>query len=296
MSQTTPATIAGNRRIARALQEVADLLEDQGANPFRVTAYRRAADTVHHLDQEIGELFAREGFAGLTALPSVGHGIAGAIREMLVTGHWGQLERLRGTHDPVRVFRRIPGIGPRLAESIHRKLDIDSLEALEIAAYDGRLESVPGMGPRRTALVRAALASMGGRRPALPHANEPRNEPDVETLLIVDGEYRDKAAQGKLPRIAPRRFNPERQAWLPVFHTQKGRWNFTALFSNTARAHELGKTGDWVVIYFYDDHHREARSTVVTETHGALAGQRVVRGREAECHAFHNRRRSFAAA
>ena len=54
------------------------------------------------------------------------------------------------------------------------------------------------------------------------------------------------------------------------------------LFSNTARAHELGRTRDWVVIYFYDGDHHEGQCTVVTETHGPLAGKRVVRGREAE--------------
>jgi putative hydrolase len=58
-----------------------------------------------------------------------------------------------------------------------------------------------------------------------------------------------------------------------------------ALYSNTARAHELGRTGDWVVVvvYFYDDHHQEGQRTIVTETHGPLAGRRVVRGHEAEC-------------
>ena len=86
-----------------------------------------------------------------------------------------------------------------------------------------------------------------------------------------------------LPKIAPRRFNPDGKAWLPVLHTRFGPWHFTALFSNTALAHELHKTGDWVVLYFADGSHRERQRTVVTETHGPLEGRRVVRGREAEC-------------
>ena len=64
-------------------------------------------------------------------------------------------------------------------------------------------------------------------------------------------------------------------------------WHFTALYSNTARARELGRTRDWVVIYFDDDHHREGQHTVVTETRGALIGRRLVRGLEAECRAFY---------
>jgi putative hydrolase len=59
------------------------------------------------------------------------------------------------------------------------------------------------------------------------------------------------------------------------------------MFSNTARAHELRKTQDWVVIYYYDDHQQEGQHTLVTETHGPLQGQRVVRGREAECRRYY---------
>jgi putative hydrolase len=108
-------------------------------------------------------------------------------------------------------------------------------------------------------------------------------------LLDVDREYREKAADGKLPTIAPRRFNPEGQSWLPVLHAQHAGWHFTALFSNTAQAHRLGTLRDWVVIYFYDDEHAEGQHTVVTETRGPLAGRRVVRGREAECKAHYAR-------
>jgi putative hydrolase len=70
-------------------------------------------------------------------------------------------------------------------------------------------------------------------------------------------------------------------------HENVGGWHFTALFSNTARAHELKRTRDWVVIYFYNDHHEEGQHTVVTETSGPLAGKRVVRGRETECRAYY---------
>ena len=107
--------------------------------------------------------------------------------------------------------------------------------------------------------------------------------PSVKTLLKVDEAYREGAAANTLPRIAPKRFNPEGRAWLPIMHTDRDDWHFTALFSNTARAHDLGRTHDWVVLYYYDGDHREGQCTVVTETRGPLMGQRVVRGREAEC-------------
>ena len=269
------------------LAQAADLLEQQGANPFRVSAYRRASDTVSRLACDIGELAQAEGSDGLVRLPGIGAGIAAAIQELLDTGRWVQLERLRGTLDPTRLFRTVPGVGPKLAEQIHDNLHVDTLEGLEAAAYDGRLEGVPGLGTRRVTAIRNALTQLLGRtrRPARLAAGV---EPDISVLLEVDREYREKAEQGTLPLIAPRRFNPDGQSWLPVLHTERGDWHFTVMFSNTARAHDLKRTRDWVVVYFYDNHHEEGQCTIVTETRGVLAGKRVVRGREAACREFYH--------
>lgn len=273
-----------NQQVAERLREAADLLESQAASPFRVRAYRNAAETVAHLDTGLNDILAGGGIAALDALPHIGPSLAAAIAEMIRTGRWAQLERLRGASAPEKLFQTIPGVGPELARRLHDHLHVDTLEALEVVAHDGRLETVPGVGPRRAALLRAALASMLARtRPPRPVAVA---EPPVELLLDVDHEYREKAAAGSLRTIAPKRFNPAGEAWLPVLHTQRGSWQFTALFSNTARAHELDKVHDWVVIYFHTDTQAEGQRTIVTETHGALVGRRVVRGREAECRAL----------
>ena len=109
------------------------------------------------------------------------------------------------------------------------------------------------------------------------------SQPGVDLLLDIDREYREKGRAGLLPRIAPRRFNPEGKQWLPVLHTRYGPWHFTALFSNTERAHELHRTYDWVMVFYSDGEGDEGQATVVTERRGALTGQRVVRGREPEC-------------
>jgi hypothetical protein len=271
--------------VADRLREAADLLEQQNANPFRIRAYRGAADTISNLDEDIEELALQHGVDGLVALPQVGRGIAAAILEILHTGRWSQVERLRGVLDAVQLFQSVPSVGPQLAQRIHETLQVDTLEALEVAAHDGRLESVPGVGARRAAGIRAALASMLSRRRV--HHAPVSEAPPVGHLLAVDAEYRDKAQSGQLPTIAPRRFNPDQIAWLPILHTLRDHWHFTALYSNTARAHELERTRDWVVIYSYDDHQREGQHTVVTETRGALIGRRVVRGREAECRAYY---------
>jgi Holliday junction resolvasome RuvABC DNA-binding subunit len=280
-----------NARCADRLREAADLLQAQGANPFRVSAYRKAAATVLDLPEDLQSIIDREGLPGLESLPNVGRGIAAALLEMVRTGRWTQIERLRGSADPVQLLTAVPGLGHRLAERIHEELHVDTLEGLELAAHDGRLESVPGVGPRRAAAIRASLQTMLSRsRPRHPAgAAGAVAEPPVDVLLEVDRDYRRRAADGDLPTIAPRRFNPSGEAWLPVLHTTRGPWHFTALFSNTAQAHQLGRTRDWVVVYFYDDEHAEGQHTVVTETHGALAGLRVVRGREVECRAHYAR-------
>jgi hypothetical protein len=105
--------------------------------------------------------------------------------------------------------------------------------------------------------------------------------PDIDLLLKIDREYRAKAEADELPRIAPRRNNPEGVAWLPIMHAYEDGWHFTGLFSNTDRAHELGRIRDWVVIYYERDGY-EGQCTVVTEYRGPLAGRRVIRGREDE--------------
>ena len=76
------------------------------------------------------------------------------------------------------------------------------------------------------------------------------------------------------------------EAWLPVLHTARGAREYTALFSNTALAHRLGRTHDWVVIY-HDGAGPEHQDTIVTEARGPLEGRRVVRGREGECLAWY---------
>lgn len=286
-----------NEEIAVSFDRVAELLHAQGASPWRVNGWRNAADGVRRLPRPASDILAQEGVGGLRAAAGVGESLAFAIRELVVTGHLGTLDRLEGQVSPEELFMGVPGVGSALASSVHQKLGIETLEELEIAANDGRLAKVPGFGERRVRMVRESLNTIlgaSGRRrgrqlrerermiaPEEPYTDHP-DEPSVAGLLAVDEEYRDAAAKGLLKRIAPRRFNPTSDAWLPVLHTERDGWSFSAMFSNTRRAHDLGRTHDWVVIYFERDGH-EGQVTVVTEGHGPLAGKRVVRGHEHEC-------------
>jgi len=288
-----------NEDVADVLERVADLLEAQGENPYRVRAYRAGAGTLRTCEARVAEILEREGLEGVDRLPNIGKSLAAAIAEIVHTGRLGMLERLEGQVSPEDLFTTVPGIGEELARRVHAELHLETLEQLELAAHDGRLARVPGFGERRVRAVRETLAGMLGRstrrrarllgaREAEPHAAAAAR-PSIETLLAVDAEYQRRAAAGELHNIAPKRFNPGRRAWLPVMHGERDGWSFTALFSNTARAHELGTTRDWVILYYERDGD-EDQCTIVTERHGPLSGQRVVRGREAEC-AAHQRAR-----
>ncbi|TAK65249.1 helix-hairpin-helix domain-containing protein [Methylobacter sp.] len=276
-----------NKEIATKLRQIATLLEQQNANPFRVSAYLNAAQTIQTLNEPVVTLLEREGFAALLDLPGIGEGIARSISEFAATGRMSRLESLQTGHDPIALFEQIPGIGPKSAHRIIEALHIDTLEALELAAHNGRLNSVPGFSAKKVALVQSWLAHVLGYRRPRSEPHRPSVEPPIDLLLAVDQQYRKKAAAGELPTIAPKRFNPTGEAWLPIFHTTKQGWHFTALFSNTARAHQLDRKHDWVVIYFYDNQHHEGQHTIVTETRGPETGRRIVRGREKECRAYY---------
>ncbi|MBX7084678.1 MAG: DNA-binding protein [Nannocystaceae bacterium] len=274
-----------NLEIAAAFDEVADLLEARGEDGHRARAYREGARTLRAQPSEVAELVHRRGRAGLLALPGIGRRLAAVIEGYVTTGRFDLLERMVGEAGPEELFTLVPGIGPELAERIHRELAIDTLEELELAAHDGRLDALTGMGPRRVRAIRDTLDAMlrrsTRRRARLVGARRSTTSPPLALLLEIDREYRERAKAGSLPTIAPRRFNPEHERWLPMLHTHRAGWDFDAMFSNTARAHQLGKTRDWVVIYFGRSGD-EGQCTVVTEGSGALAGHRVVRGREHE--------------
>jgi DNA polymerase (family X) len=287
-----------NKDIVGLLDRIAELLQAQDANDFRIRAYRNAAQTVRGSRRSIAKIAEEEGLDALIALPDIGDGIARVIGEYVSEGRSRLLDQLESDVTPVDLFAKVPGIGPKLAQRVIDTLGIHSLEALEMAAHDGRLDSVEGFGKQRVQDVRNGLAGMlspSARRDVRQRTRGQKppdaDRPPVSLLLDIDAEYRRKAEKDELKRITPKRFNPEKEAWLPVMNVERDGWSFTVLYSNTARAHELEKTHDWVVIYYKPSgssgRDRERQNTVVTGTRGALEGRRVVRGREADTRAYY---------
>jgi DNA polymerase (family X) len=277
-----------NQEIAQVLERIAGLLDAQGANEHRVRAYREGAERVRNANESLAGLVRQGEEMRLLEMPGIGEGLGNLIFEYVRTGRSGLLERLQGEVAPEELFAQIPGIGPELARQISTELNVHTFQELEQAAHDGRLARVEGFGPKRVEMVRVNLAGLLSRA-AQRRTQElptPELQPGVELLLSLDEVYRRQAEAGELPTIAPQRFNPEKKAWLPVLEGHAGGWQFSILYSNTARAHELNKTRDWVVIYYRRDG-QEDQATVVTETGGPLAGKRVIRGREAECREYY---------
>jgi DNA polymerase (family 10) len=265
-----------NAEAARRLEQAAHILEERGENLFRVRAYRVAAETIRNLPRPASDILREGGRRALMELPGIGDRLSATLAELLLTGHMPVIEGLADR--PEDLIATVPGVGPELARRIHDTLHVETLADLERSAYDGRLARVPGMGPKRLRGIREALAGRFRRPVGGPVAEDP----PIEDVLAVDRLYREQAARGALRLLAPRRFNPTGEAWLPILKTRKGGRRYRALYSNTETAHRLGKERDWVVIYYEQDG-ATGQCTVVTETGGLLTGRRVVRGREVEC-------------
>ncbi|MDA8128713.1 MAG: DNA polymerase/3'-5' exonuclease PolX [Betaproteobacteria bacterium] len=136
-----------NADIAARFDEIADRLEIQGANPFRIRAYRNAARTLGELPQDAGALLAKGD--DLTRLPGIGEDLAAKVREIVETGHSSLLDRLRRELPPaVTELLQIPGLGPKRVKALYHDLEVQTVEQLYRAARDGRIRALPGFGEK----------------------------------------------------------------------------------------------------------------------------------------------------
>ena len=148
-----------NHDITEIFEKVADLLEIEGANPFRVRAYRNAARVVGGLTQSLVDLAARG--EDLTGLPGVGQDLAGKIREIIKTGDLGLLRELEARTPPaLALLMNVAGLGPKRVHILHEKLGVTTTEDLKAAAQAGKIMELKGFGPKIEQMVLESLAQL----------------------------------------------------------------------------------------------------------------------------------------
>jgi len=168
-----------NADIAALFEEIADRLEIQGANPFRIRAYRNAARMLGELPQEARTLL--EQGEDLTRLPGIGDDLAAKVQEIVTTGRCSLLDRLRKELPPaVTELLQIPGLGPKRVKALYHDLEVQTVEQLYRAARDGRIRALPGFGEKTELNILQAVEA---------HASQTRR-----FKLAVAAQYADALA------------------------------------------------------------------------------------------------------
>ncbi len=164
-----------NAEVAKVFQDIADLLELKGENPFKIRAYQRAVFSLEHLPQEVEELV---GEGRLREVPGVGEAIAKKITELVTTGRLKYYEELKAEFPPgISALLEVPGIGPKTAMRLGKELDIKSLDELEAAIAEGKVASLPRLGEKTAENIRRHIQAL--RR-------KDRRIPIGEAMLAVD--------------------------------------------------------------------------------------------------------------
>jgi DNA polymerase (family 10) len=189
-----------NADIAAIFERIADLLEIQGDNPFRIRAYRNAARQVLSLGVPLAEMVARN--EDLTEIPGIGEDLAGKIREIVETGTTQTLVKLEKKIPPtITELLKLPGLGPKRVKTLYEKLKVRSVAELREAARAGKLRELPGFGEKTEATILEALeahtAEAAAKRFKLavaaqyaePLAEFLRRIPGVKHVVIA-GSYR----------------------------------------------------------------------------------------------------------
>lgn len=201
-----------NAEVAAVFEEMADLLEIKGSNPFRTRASRNAARTLRDLPREVGAMLD-EG-EDLTELPGIGEDLAAKIKEVVQTGTAAALEAHRKkVQKTLTELLRIPGIGPKWVKALYHDLGVRTLDQLQKAAQDGLVRSLQGFGEKTERYILSQLKERDGEEMrsqlavATPTheqstlmANRPRSRYLERCSLLTKGKawrYKNSGAAGE---------------------------------------------------------------------------------------------------
>jgi len=184
-----------NAEIARIFREIAELLELSKANPFRIRAYRNAARVVEESPRSLA-VMARSSPKAIRELPSIGEDLAGKIEEIVQTGTLPLLKQLEHKAPPGAVeLMHVPGIGPRRAKVLSKRLRVRSLEGLTRAARAGRVHKIKGFGRKTETHILEEIAARTSTERRLLRARAAQyGEPFVAYMLAGPGVERAELA------------------------------------------------------------------------------------------------------
>lgn len=192
----------GNARIAAVFEEIADLLEVQGENPFRIRAYRNAARLVNQQGPAFAERAARGEELG--KLFGVGADLDAKIHEIARTGSCELLQELRkAVPRGTASLLRIPGLGPKRVKALADQLRIHTPAELRTAAESGRMQSLRGFGPKTTAAVLRSLATDRSKKERVPLATGQRDANELIAHLRRAPRIGDVVVAGSVRRRRP---------------------------------------------------------------------------------------------
>lgn len=189
-----------NTEIAKVFQDMADLLELKGENPFKIRAYQRAARAIEHLPKEL-EIMVEEG-EDLQAIPGVGEAIAKKITELVTTGKLRIYEELKVEFpEGITALLEIPGIGPKTAKRLSTELGIKTVDELEQAIKDGRVAKLFRMGEKTAENILQQIQALRRKDQRIPIGEAlPVVEEVLGTLRTIPG-VRNLTAAGSLRRF-----------------------------------------------------------------------------------------------
>lgn len=189
-----------NADIAEVFSEIADLLEIQGGNPFRVRAYRNAARSVGEYAQNVRTMVAQG--ANLKAIPAIGDDLALKIQEIVCTGTCSMLTKLRAeVPSAVTALLRVPGLGPKRVHKLYEQLHVQSLEELGRAAAAGRIQQLPGFGKQTEAHILAHIQTRLDKSRRFPFAQASQRAEPLLAWLAASPHVERIVAAGSLRRL-----------------------------------------------------------------------------------------------
>jgi DNA polymerase (family 10) len=207
-----------NIDIAQIFEQIADILSVQGANSFRIRAYRQAARHLRSMPEDIAQYL--ENGHDLSQLPTIGHNLASKIIEILQTGNCETLRTLQKQSPPGLVdLLHLPGLGPKRAHALYHELGVHTPEQVLRAAKDGRITSLAGLGEKTQAKLIRAVESQMKKKPRMklsvaaeyaePLARYLRQLASVEQVVIAGSYRRGKETVGDIDILVTSSHGPE---------------------------------------------------------------------------------------